>query len=95
MGKYRTMSVCLSDIPKERFYKHENGKIYLQLSTYDKDETDQYGNDFSVSLPRTKEENERIGNGEKLDRIFCGNGKIWEDKKPVMQPVEDVDDLPF
>ncbi len=55
-GKSRTMSICVSDIPKDRILKHQNGKMYLSISTYDNDEPDKYDNDFSVSLPLTKEE---------------------------------------
>lgn len=95
-GKNRTLSICLTDIPKERILKHENGKLYLNLNTYDLDEPDRFGNDFSVSISRTKEEMERIKNGEKVDRIFLGNGKIWEYKPNVSAATEkDVDDLPF
>lgn len=94
-GKNRTMSICLSDIPKERILKHENGKMYLNLQTWDNDEPDQYGNDFSVSIPLTKEEVERKKAGEDVKRTYLGNGRIWEDKG--MQPAtpEDTDDLPF
>jgi len=96
MGRNRTMSICLSDIPKERILKHQNGKLYLNLATYDLDSPDQYDNDFSVSIPLTKEEIERKKKGETVMRTFLGNGRIWEDKtntKPAT--VEDVDDLPF
>ena len=58
-GKNRTMSICLSDLPKERIFKHENGKMYLNLSTYDYDAPDKFDNDFSVSLPLTKQELDR------------------------------------
>jgi hypothetical protein len=94
-GKNRTMSICLSDIPKERILKHQNGKMYLNLQTWDNDQPDQYGNDFSVSIPLTKEEVERKKKGEDIKRVFLGNGKIWEDQG--MQPTtkEDHDDLPF
>ncbi len=89
------MSICLTDLPKDRILKHPNGKLYLNLATYDYDEPDKFDNDFSVSLPLTKEEIERKKAGEKVDRIFLGNGRIWEDKG--MQPAkeEDFDDLPF
>lgn len=97
MGRSRTMSICLSDIPKERIIKHENGKLYLPVGTYDYDETDKYGNDFSVSISPTKEEIERRKNGEKVDRVFIGNGKVWDDPEPKTQPAttDDTDDLPF
>lgn len=89
-GRNRTLSICLSDIPKERILVHENGKKYLSLSTYDTEEPDKYGNDFSVSITRTKEETEA-----KANRIFIGNGRIWPDKEMrPMQPGEE-DDLPF
>lgn len=96
MGKNRTMSICLTDLPKERIMKHENGKMYLNLATYDYDQPDKYDNDFSVSLPLTKEEIERKKAGEKVERIFLGNGRIWPDQNK-MQPIteDEEDDLPF
>ncbi len=95
MSKYRSLNICLTDLPKERMYKSEkNGKIYISLSTYDYDEPDQYENDFSISLPLTKEERERKDKGETINRIFVGNGKIW--KSGQTQPAQqDIDDLPF
>lgn len=94
-GKSRTMSICVSDIPKERILKHENGKMYINVSTWDYDEPDQYDNDFSVSMSPTKQEIEKRKAGEKIDRVFIGNGRIWEQK--TMQPIsqQEVDDLPF
>lgn len=94
-GKSRTMSICVSDIPKDRILKHSNGKMYLSISTYDYDEPDQFDNDFSVSISPNKEEVEARKNGEKINRIFIGNGRIWENQG--MQPTteEDHDDLPF
>lgn len=94
-GKNRTMSICVSDIPKERILKHQNGKMYLNIATYDYDAPDQYDNDFSVSIPLTREEIERKKNGEDVKRTFIGNGRIWPDTS--MQPIttEDEDDLPF
>ena len=94
-GKSRTMSICVSDIPKDRILKHENGKMYLSLSTWDNDKEDQYGNDFSVSISPTKEEIARRKAGEKVNRIFIGNGKIWEQQGMAPITEEDKDDLPF
>ncbi|MFL0093624.1 hypothetical protein R5N98_02820 [Tenacibaculum maritimum] len=94
-GRNRTMSICLSDIPKERILKHENGKLYLPIQTYDYDEPDRYDNDFSVSISPTKEELEAKKNGEKINRVFIGNGRIWEDIGMQQATEEDIDDLPF
>ena len=54
-GKKRTMSLCVSDIPKERILLHANGKKYLMIETYDYDVPDKFDNDFSVSISRNKE----------------------------------------
>ncbi|CAA0253728.1 hypothetical protein V2605_03605 [Tenacibaculum maritimum] len=94
-GRNRTMSICLSDIPKERILKHEKGKLYLPIQTYDYDEPDRYDNDFSVSISPTKEELEAKKNGEKINRVFIGNGRIWEDRGMQQATEEDIDDLPF
>ena len=94
-GRSRSLSICLTDIPKERITKHSNGKLYLSLSTYDYDEPDKYDNDFSVSISPTKEEIETKKNGGELKRVFLGNGKILEDvgMKPASE--KETDDLPF
>lgn len=95
MGKNRTMSICLSDIPKDRILKHENGKMYLNLSTYDFGEPDRYDNDFSVSIPLTKDEIDAKKAGQDVKRIFLGNGRIWPDKEMQATTTKDHDDLPF
>jgi hypothetical protein len=96
-GKRRTMSICLTDIKNlaaDKIVKAGNGKLYINIETYDKDEPDKYDNDFSVSVCRSKEETERIKAGEKLDRVFIGNGRIWEPQQQEASPAE-VNDLPF
>lgn len=98
-GKKRTMSICLTDVSKDRVLQHANGKKYLMIETWDYDTPDKFDNDFSISISRNKEEAERIKNGEKIDRIFIGNGRIWEQTE-AMRPLTEVeinaaDDLPF
>lgn len=97
MGKNRTLSICISDIPKDRYLKHSNGKIYLNLKTYDLPEKDKFGNDFSVSLPYTTEEQKNKETGKKVDICFVGSGKIWEDKSNFVPATakEVEEDLPF
>jgi hypothetical protein len=94
-GKSRSLNICVSDIPKDRIFKHENGKMYMNISTWDNDTPDKFDNDFSVSMSPTKEETERRKNGEKIDRIFIGNGKIWEQKEAQPITQAEKDDLPF
>lgn len=95
-GKRRTMSLCLSEIDKSKIFKHENGKMYLSIDTYDYDQPDKYDNDFSVSISFTKEEVEKKKAGEEVARVYLGNGRIWEDidkMKPITE--EEKDDLPW
>lgn len=96
-GKLRTMSICLTDIKNlaaDKIVKAQNGKLYISLSTWDYDETDKYDNDFSVSVSPSKEERERHNAGEKVDRVFVGNGRIWEPNQQQASQ-DDVEDLPF
>lgn len=97
-GKKRTMYICLTDIKEKagaHIIKAGNGKLYLQIETYDYDEPDKFDNDFSVSVSRSKEEVELVKAGHKIDRIFIGNGRVWEDNAPQPAPADEVDDLPF
>ncbi len=91
------MSICLTDIKEKaahKIVKHKNGKLYINISTWDHDEPDQFENDFSVSIPLSKEEKDRKQAGENIERVFIGNGHIWElDQQQA--PPKDIDDLPF
>lgn len=46
-------------------------------------------------MSRTKAESEKIKAGEKINRIFIGNGRIWEPKELQELTEEEKDDLPF
>lgn len=77
MGRLRTLQVCISDIPEDRILKHENGKQYIFLKTYDYEQTNERDDDFSISLVATADEQKRIKAGEKINQIYVGTGKIW------------------
>lgn len=103
-GKKRTMSICLTDIPKEKILIHQNGKKYLAIETWDNDVPDKYDNDFSVSISYNKQELDKINAGEKIPKVYLGNGRIWEHKSNLREPTqdeieqmnnEDDSDLPF
>ena len=72
----RTFSICLSDIPKEKIKVANNQKAYISLTMFDNEQTDQYGNDFSIQIAKTKEDREA---GVKT--VYVGNGKIWGKKE--------------
>ncbi len=92
-GKLRSFSICLSDLPKDKMTKAVNSKIYINLNSWDNDETDQYDNDFSVTVNFTKEEREaRTAQG--LKNLYVGNGRVIATGQQAATP-EDTDDLPF
>ena len=78
MSKLRTFTICLDDIPQDRIIHHENGKKYISAKSYDYDATNDRDDDFSISLLLTKEEQEKKKQGEKINQIFIGSGKIWK-----------------
>jgi hypothetical protein len=91
-----SISICVSDIPKSKFKKLENGKVYLKLIVSKRKEIDKYGNDLAVSVSKTKEEREA-----KAETIYCGSGKAFvQNSTPTAEQIENspeanVEDLPF
>jgi len=93
------ISVCLSDLPKDKMKKPANGKVYINLIVADRREPDQYGNDLTVFVSQSKEEREA-----KADKIYCGQGKkLQQQTAPSAEQIEaapgvseeETNDLPF
>lgn len=92
------LSICLSDIPKDRIKLANNGKKYLSITVQDLKEADEYGNTHSLYCTQTKEEREA-----KEKRTYIGRGKefVFQSARPSVEEVaelpmaEDLDDLPF
>lgn len=94
-----SISLCLSDLPKEKMKKPDNGKVYINLIVAERREPDQYGNDMTVFVSQTKEEREA-----KTDKIYCGQGKKLQqaaaptpeqiESAPIIRP-DELNDLPF
>lgn len=83
-------SICLSDLPKNKIVKAENGKLYLPVTVwYHPDEPDKYDNIMAMQVSQTKEERDR-----KEKAVYLGNFKL---AVPTETPAtkEDTDDLPF
>lgn len=77
----RVVSVCLTDIPKDRIKKSEkNGKYYVSLLVSDRQQPDNYGNDLSVSVSLDKEER-----AAKVAPIYVGSGRNYS--KPKEEPI--------
>ena len=91
-------SLRVDKLPKEKFIAGKDGAVYVNLTMSVNDET-RYGNNASIYISQTKEENEA-----KKQRTYLGNGKVvWnngsivnaekEEKQSVQEEV--VSDLPF
>lgn len=95
-------SLRVDKLPKEKFVAGKDGAVYLNLTMSVNDET-RYGNNASIYVSQTKEENEA-----KKPREYVGNGKVvWnngtilnaekQDKQETStETVDSVEaDLPF
>ena len=91
-------SLRVDKLPKEKFIAGKDGAVYVNLTMSVNDET-RYGNNASIYISQTKEENEA-----KKPRTYLGNGKVvWNNgsivnaEKEVKQAVQEevVSDLPF
>lgn len=99
------LSICLSDIPKERIKVSEkNGKKYLNVTIQGRKEPDEYGNNVYATVSHTKEERETAKEqGVELEKVFIGqgrhivfNGSASPAAVEQMQGMSaDQDDLPF
>jgi len=80
-------SICLTDLPKEKMKKANNGKIYINLVAGEKREPDQYGQDVYVAVDQSKEEREA-----KATRVYVGGG--WKVKPTAGVSPDQVNDIP-
>jgi hypothetical protein len=53
-GEFFSVSICLSDLPKEHITTAKNGKKYINLNINRKKEPDQYGKDLSIAVDTWK-----------------------------------------
>jgi len=56
-GVFRSVSICLDDIPEEHITKSEkNGKSYVELNIFDMNEKNQWGNDVYATVGTWKKD---------------------------------------
>lgn len=91
------ISICLSDIPKDKIKQASNNKKYLNLVVAQRKEPSQYGETHTVFISQDKDEREA-----KKDKIYIGGGKEFvQTAAPVTtedieaMPAMSEDDLPF
>lgn len=80
------ISVCLSDIPKGKMSKSENGKIYVNLTVAKRREPDQWKRDLKVYVSQKQAEREA---GEA--KVYVGAGRTVEFKPKENVPPTDKD----
>jgi len=90
------ISICLSDLPKDKIKQAGNGKKYINLVCASRKEVSQYGETHTVYVSQTKEEREM-----KKETVYVGAGKEFVPQAVTvegienMPPAENNDDLPF
>ena len=98
MGALINVSLRVDKLPKEKFVSGKDGAVYYNFTIVVNDESNQYGQNVSLTDSQTKEEREA-----KKPKTYLGNGNVvWTDgnikvaDKKVEATKELVtDDLPF
>jgi hypothetical protein len=90
------ISICLSDIPKDKIKEASNGKKYINLALASRKEVSKYGETHTLFVSQTKGEREY-----NIPVTFVGYGKEYIPQRESFESVENmpavtnVDDLPF
>ena len=74
MGRLITASINLSKVDEGKLYESKKGEKWLNLTIWQNDKTDEYGNDFAIAQTTAKDE----------PKNYLGNGKYY--KKPDDEP---------
>lgn len=98
MADFISCGICLSDIPKDKIKRAENGKCYLNIQVAQRREVDHYGNTHTIYISQTKEEREA-----KENKTYIGQGKAYNPQPAApsvesieqMPPADNWDDLPY
>ena len=98
MSALINVSLRVDKLPKEKFVSGKDGAVYYNFTIGVNDESNQYGQNVSLTDSQTKEEREA-----KKPKTYLGNGNVvWTDgnikvaDKKVEATKELVtDDLPF
>lgn len=84
------LSICLSDIPREKMKKANNGKIYVNLTAAMRREPDEWKRDLKVYVTQTKDDRDKH-----LAKVYVGAGKtmIFEEQQPTPPNEADIENL--
>lgn len=91
------LSICLTDIPKDKIKKASNGKLYIGITVKPRKTPDDFGQDTYAVIAQSKEER-----AAKVDQVYIANGDYVSFKSAPESvaamgtaSAEDMDDLPF
>ncbi len=98
MSTLINFSLRVDKLPKEKFVIGKDGAVYYNGTISISDETNQWGQNVSITDSQTQEEREA-----KKPKTYLGNGKVvWTDgkvttatKQEAKVAVEETSDLPF
>lgn len=98
MGALINVSLRVDKLPKEKFVSGKDGAVYYNFTIGVNDDSNQYGQNVSLTDSQTKEEREA-----KKAKTYLGNGNVvWTDgnikvadKKVEVTAKEVESDLPF
>jgi len=65
-----SVSICLSDIPKDKIKEAKNGKKYTNIIVANRKEVSQYGETHTVFMSQDKKERDA-----EIDKVYIGGGK--------------------
>lgn len=91
-----TISLCLSDIPKDKIKQADNGKKYIKLILSERKDVGKFDETHTLIVSKTKEER-----AAQVPNIYVGSGKEYKPQPYAPQNIDDlpsaqqVDDLPF
>lgn len=63
------ISICLTDLPKEKITTAGNGKKYVDLVVSERREPSKYGDTHTIYIPQSKEEQQ-----SNAQRVYVGKG---------------------
>lgn len=85
MASLLSVSIDVASLPKEKFTKGKNGKVYYNFTMAINDDT-RYGNNVSVYDSQTQEEREA-----KKPKDYLGNGRVfWTDGNIALAEKEEA-----
>lgn len=96
------ISICLSDIPRDKMSKAKNGKIYVDIIVGIRKEPDQWGRDLKVYCKPTAQDKEK-----QLPKNYVGGGRMTtfvvqsgeavsdDDLNGILPTTENNEETPF